>query len=410
VLVVDDELTLVRIYARTLGAEGYRVLTATDGDTAEVMLRRCGLDAVISDVAMPGMDGIKLLRAMRRINGDVPVILATGDHENARAHQAIEEGALMVLVKPVDLRALSQIVAHAIQLRRLATLAREARQRGGKQDRDAEAPAAGLTVCFEAALAKLWMAYQPIVCWDSLGVVGYEALVRSDEPMLTQPSALFGAAGRLGRTLELGRAIRARVAASIPFAPEGTRIFVNLHPEDLADDGLYSTREPLRAHADRVVLEVTERDSLGLVPHLEGRIDTLRAAGFRIAVDDLGAGYSGLASFAQLKPSVVKLDASLIHDIDKSPVKRKIVQAMAALCHDMNVEMVAEGVETEEERQTAGFLGCRYHQGFAYGRPERRLPKDPAAARATTHELPPPHRIKTSREAADAGDERTLQP
>jgi EAL domain-containing protein (putative c-di-GMP-specific phosphodiesterase class I) len=383
-LVVDDELTLVRIYARALSAEGYRVLTATDGDTAEVMFRRCGLDVVISDVAMPGMDGIKLLRTMRRINGDVPVILATGDHEDARAHQAVEEGAIMYLVKPVDLRALSQIVAHAIQLRRLATLARETQHHDEGQDQRAEAPVEGLAARFDLALEKLWMAYQPIVCWDSLAVVGYEALVRSDEPMVSQPSALFGAARRLRRTMELGRAIRARVAAGIPFTPAGSRIFVNLHPEDLADDGLYSTRDPLRAYADRVVLEVTERESLGLVPHLEGRIDTLRAAGFRIAVDDMGAGYSGLASFAELKPSVVKLDASLIHGIDKSPVKRKIVQAMAALCRDMSVEMIAEGVETEEERQTAGFLGCQYHQGFAYARPERRFTKqaEPGASNA----------------------------
>ena len=369
VLVVDDELALVRVYERALAAEGYRVLTATDGDMAEVMFRRCGLDAVVSDISMPGMDGLKLLHCMRRIDGDVPIILATGDHQDERARRAVEEGALMYLVKPVDLRALSQVVAHAIQMRRFATLARDAQRHGGKQAPDAAVPEEGFAARFDVALDKLWMAYQPIVCWDSLALLGYEALVRSDEPMLSQPGALFGAAERLGRTLELGRAIRARIASSIPLVPRGVRIFVTLPPAELADDGLYSSCEPLLPHADRVVLEVTERDSLGLVPHLEARLEMLRAAGFRIAVDDLGAGYAGLASLAQLKPAVVKLDASLIHDIDKSPVKRKIVQAMATLCRDMSVEMIAEGVETEEELRAAMAMGFDEAQGFLLARP-----------------------------------------
>jgi DNA-binding NtrC family response regulator len=127
VLVVDDELAVVRVYARALGADGYQVFTATDGDTAELMFRKCAVDAVVTDIAMPGKDGIGLLRAMRRIDRDVPVILATGDHDEASARRAVEEGAFMLLVKPVDLRALGQMVGHATLLRQLGKLAREAR-------------------------------------------------------------------------------------------------------------------------------------------------------------------------------------------------------------------------------------------------------------------------------------------
>ena len=380
VLVVDDELTVVRVYARALGADGFRVLTATDGETAEMMFRRCRLDAVISDVSMPGMDGLKLLHAIHEIDPDVPVILATGDHADEVAHRAVEEGALMFLVKPVDLRALSQITAHAIQSRRAAELAGAPRGSVSGYHLRLDAPDAELDARFESALTRLYIAYQPIVCWATLEVFGYEALVRSDEPSLAGPGELFAAADRRCRTLELGRAIRALVAGRIDSAPAGALIFVNLHPKELSDEVLYSDREPLLPHARRVVLEITERDSLACVPDLPERIEKLRAAGFRIAVDDLGAGYAGLSSFAQLKPSVVKLDASLTHDVDKSPVKRKIVQAVRSLCQDMGVELIAEGVETEEERQTLGFLGCRYHQGFAYARPSRGFARSPADA------------------------------
>ena len=377
VLVVDDELTMVRVYARALSADGFHVLTAADGEAAEMMFRRCRFDAVITDVTMPGMDGLALLRSVREVDPHVPVILATGDHRDDLAQLAVEGQALMLLVKPIDLRALSQVTAYAIQLRRLATLSREVGAVSGVHGR-AGTPEAGLVARFDAALSKLWIAYQPIVCWATLALLGYEALVRSDEPSLAQPDALFDAAERLGRTPELGRRIRAHVAAAIPSAPAGARIFVNLHPEELADETLYSAVEPLHAHAQRVVLEITERESLTSVPRLAERIDALLAAGFQIALDDLGAGYAGLSSFAQLRPSVVKLDAFLTRDIDKIRVKRKIVEAIALLCRDMGVELVAEGVETEEERQTLGFLGCRYQQGFAYARPTRSFVRAPA--------------------------------
>jgi EAL domain-containing protein (putative c-di-GMP-specific phosphodiesterase class I) len=367
VLVVDDELMVARVYSRSLGAEGYRVLTATDGETAEMMFRRCDFDAVISDVSMPGIDGIQLLQAMRRIHSDVPVIMATGDHADAQAQRAVAAGALMYLVKPIDLRSLSQIVSHAIHLHRLGMPVRPAEPHRASADRGE------LSARFDAALERLWIAYQPIVSWASLEISGYEALVRSDEPSLGDPDALFGAAAELDRTPELGRAIRARVAAAIPNAPVGARIFVNVHTADLQGDALYAAAEPLREHAGRIVLEITERDSLDRVKDLAGRLAKLRAAGFHIAVDDLGAGYAGLASFVELKPSVVKLDACLIRDIHKSDTKRRIVQAMVLLCRDMAIELVAEGVETDEERRTLGFLGCRLQQGFIYARPERRF-------------------------------------
>jgi EAL domain-containing protein (putative c-di-GMP-specific phosphodiesterase class I) len=370
VLVVDDELAVVRVYARALGAEGYHVLTATDGDAAELMFRKGAVDAVLSDITMPGMDGISLLRAMRRIDRDVPVILATGDHEEQSARRAVEEGALALLVKPVDLRALGQIVGHAVLLRRLGKLAREARDHiDAQSERPGERQS--LITSFDAALEGLWIAFQPIVRWDTRAPVGFEALVRADESSLCQPSLLFGAAARLGRTLELGRAIRAKIAAAIPEAPEGARIFVNVDSEELQDEALYGAGEPLRPFADRVVLEIAERAPLDAVSRLGERIEQLRAAGFRIAVDDLGAGYAGLGSFARLRPSVVKLDVSLVRDIDQDAVKRKIVQSMATLCAGMRVELVAEGVETEQERQTLGFLGCYHHQGFLYAPPQR---------------------------------------
>jgi EAL domain-containing protein (putative c-di-GMP-specific phosphodiesterase class I) len=156
-------------------------------------------------------------------------------------------------------------------------------------------------------------------------------------------------------------------------APEAT-LFLNLHPSDRADETLFDTLSPLTQMASRVVLEVTERAAIEEVDDVERRVSQLREHGFRVAVDDLGAGYAGLSSFALLEPEIVKLDVSLLRDIDQSPVKQKLVASMTSLCKDMGFLVVAEGVETVAERDCVVALGCDLLQGFLFARPGRPFP------------------------------------
>jgi EAL domain-containing protein (putative c-di-GMP-specific phosphodiesterase class I) len=88
-----------------------------------------------------------------------------------------------------------------------------------------------------------------------------------------------------------------------------------------------------------------------------------------VAVDDLGAGYAGLTSFAMLSPEVVKIDMSLVRGIDQNPVTQRIIRSVVTLCRDMRVNLVAEGVETAAERDTLLALGCDLLQGYFFGRP-----------------------------------------
>src|SRR5204863_4374487 len=125
---------------------------------------------------------------------------------------------------------------------------------------------------------------------------------------------------------------------------------VNLHVTDLVDPWLSAPDSPLSKIAHRVVLEVTERSSLDEVKDVRARVAALREMGFRIAVDDLGAGYAGLTSFTLLEPEIVKLDMTLVRDVHQSATKRKLIRSMAELCKDMGMLVVGEGVETAEER------------------------------------------------------------
>jgi EAL domain-containing protein (putative c-di-GMP-specific phosphodiesterase class I) len=188
---------------------------------------------------------------------------------------------------------------------------------------------------------------------------------------MASPLRLLEAAEELRRVHDLGRAIRAAVAQTLDTCEPDLHMFVNLHPLDLIDESLFSTDDPLSDFASRVVLEITERAALDQIPSSESRIRALRDLGFRVAVDDLGAGYAGLATLAQLAPEVVKLDMSLIRNVDSDVVKQKLVRMVTAVSHDLGATVVGEGIETESERQMAIDLGCDLLQGFLLGRPAR---------------------------------------
>ncbi len=242
-------------------------------------------------------------------------------------------------------------------------------------DQPAAGDLVGLEVTFSRALASMWMAYQPIVNASTSTVFGYEALLRSDEPALPNPSAVLGAAERLGRLDDIGRAVRSKAPEPILRAPPGALLFINLHARDLLDATLTSPSAALSSIAGRVVLEVTERASLDEVPNTRAKVAQLREMGFRIAIDDLGAGYAGLTTFAQLEPEFVKLDMSLVRGVHASAVKQKLVRSMTTLCKDMGISVVAEGVEVPEERDACIALGCTLLQGYLLAKPGRAFPE-----------------------------------
>jgi EAL domain-containing protein (putative c-di-GMP-specific phosphodiesterase class I) len=126
--------------------------------------------------------------------------------------------------------------------------------------------------------------------------------------------------------------------------------------------------------ASRVVLEITERASLHGIPDIRARIASLRQLGFRIALDDLGAGYAGLTSFALLEPDVVKLDMALVRDLNSEPTKRTLVRTMISMCKELGIVVTSEGIETREERDDLALAGCDLMQGFLYARPGEGFP------------------------------------
>jgi EAL domain-containing protein (putative c-di-GMP-specific phosphodiesterase class I) len=373
ILIADDEPMLLRGLERVLHRSGYEVVTANDGNEAARLLAQMKFDAIVSDISMPGMDGIALLRAARDRDLDVPVLLVTGAPAVETAVEALEYGAFQYLTKPVDPQQFENAIEKAVQLRRMAAMKNEALELLGLQ-RAMAGDRAGLEASFERALETLWTAYQPIVRADDRSLFGYEALLRSTEPTLPHPGAIIQAAERLERLDRLGRTIRASAAPPVQGNPDAGLLFVNLHPRDLLDPTLTSPDAPLSKIADRVVLEITERASLDEIKDTQSRVARLREMGFRIAIDDLGAGYAGLTSFALLEPEIVKLDMSLVRNVHKQSTKQKLIRSMTSLCKDMGMMVVGEGVENVAERDALLELGCDLLQGYLFARPDRAFP------------------------------------
>ncbi len=370
VLIVDDDELVAEAHRKLLCRAGFGAIAVSNSLTALELLKRGDVfDAIISDIVMPNMDGVTLLREVRKHNLDVPVILMTGNPSFDTAVSAVQHGGFRYLTKPVDMNELAEAVGDAVSMHRLACLKREALTLLASHQKQL-GDRASLEVHFEQALDQLWIAYQPIVDSRNHVLFGYEALVRSTASTLNNPGLLFDAAERLGRVRDLGRRIRQLVAARMNELPLGALMFVNLHSLDIEDSDLDNPMAALSEHADRIVLEVTERSSLDEIKDIPERIKRLRALGYRIAVDDLGAGYAGLSCFSRLEPDIAKLDMSLIRGIDASTRMQSLVRSMINVCNrELSIQVVCEGVETLAERDALESLGAELLQGYLFGRP-----------------------------------------
>ncbi|MEQ8454951.1 MAG: EAL domain-containing protein [Sandaracinaceae bacterium] len=366
VLFVDDDADILRTFGRFMRAKGHEIQLAASVAGALAVIEREQIEAVVTDLSMPGANGLELIRAIRERDVDLPVIVVTGQPDVESASEAVELRAFRYFTKPVDVERLHEALRRAVTTYRLVNVRRRAAETHRSEQDGASAE---VERRFRSGMEGLWMAYQPLVAADTLETFGFEALLRTNEKTISHPGVFLEMAARLGTLHQLGRMTRSRAATDVMLRLEQGMLFVNLSAADLADPNLFSADAPLSRIASRVVLELTEREGLEGVVDVGERVAELRRLGFKIAIDDLGAGYSALSYFASLEPELVKLDMSLVRDIDQRPVKQRTVLSLVQLAHSLGIEVVAEGVETPAECKVLRSLECDYLQGFLFARP-----------------------------------------
>jgi PAS domain S-box-containing protein len=216
-------------------------------------------------------------------------------------------------------------------------------------------------------LEHLWVAWQPIVDLRTGGILGHEALIRGpkDSPWAL-PRELFRRAAAQGLALALEARCRHLALADAQRLPSGQIPFVNI-------DGRWphvAGGPDLLTHARPLALEISESHPILDNPVLLEILPAWRAAGHRLVLDDYGTGYAAAATVLAVHPDIIKLDRRIIAGLDQDPEKRSLVASLRAWTRDLGIALVAEGIETEGERQVLQDLGCDYGQGFYLGRPE----------------------------------------
>ena len=236
--------------------------------------------------------------------------------------------------------------------------------------------------------ARLISLLQPVLDLTAGRIMGYEALSRgpSNSP-LHAPQALFQVARQHGRQTALDW-LCVRAALEI-FARLGLpgRLFVNLSPASLLDaafapDAVLAALAGVGMDSHQVVIEITENADELDYGALREAVARLRAVGIEVAMDDLGEGFSSLRLWSELKPAFVKIDKHFISGIHADPLKIQFVRSIAQLADGAGTQVIAEGVETEEQSQFLKLLKCNEMQGYLFSRP---LPFEQITSLLETH-------------------------
>jgi len=373
ILLVDDEPLLLKLLARKLTDLGFTSITACSSGAAALVSidsDQVPPDLIVSDLNMPEMDGIEFVRHLveRRFAGSL--VFLSGEDERtlqsaeklARTHTLSVLGSLRKPVTPEALRALfdtwSPPLAVPMRPRKKAYTGDEVRTAIAKRE--------------------LINYYQPKVAVADGHVVGVEALVRWRHPVdgMVYPDQFIGVAEANGLIDDLTRVVLSdALAQSRNWHDAGLalRVAVNISMDNLASidfaDFVISQAAQAGVAAKDLVLEVTESRLMGdqRVP-LE-ILTRLRLKRFRLSIDDFGTGHSSLSQLRDIPFDELKIDQSFVHGAASNNTARAIFDASLGLAQQLNMEIVAEGVEDQADWDFLQSTGCHLAQGYFIARP-----------------------------------------
>jgi EAL domain-containing protein (putative c-di-GMP-specific phosphodiesterase class I) len=236
-------------------------------------------------------------------------------------------------------------------------------------------------------LPPFTMAFQPIV--HATGIYAHEALVRgtkgeSAESLFSRIDAsnlyTFDQECRI-RAIEMAAALRAEPPCiSINFVPGA------IYQPETCIQNTIDTAERVGMPLSNIIFEVSETEKVTHIQKLVSIFREYRRHGLRTAIDDFGAGYSGLDLLAEFQPEIIKLDIALIRNIHKRPASRAIVRAIASLCRELDILTIAEGVESEDELIVLRDMGLELFQGYYFARPALAAFAEPILPKASVTE------------------------
>lgn len=220
--------------------------------------------------------------------------------------------------------------------------------------------------------------YQPIVSLEDGSVYGYEALSRIDMPCSFNTEEMFHIAEELNCIWELEELCRKKSLKNVSGKLHHKRLFINVDPNVIHDEKFRegTTCKYLKKYdlmPSDIVFEITERTSIQDADTFRHTINHYKKQQYQIAIDDFGTAYAGIGRICVLEPHFLKIDMSIIRDIDKDVMKRSMVESFVVFCQNVNINLIAEGIETKEELETLIKMKIGYGQGYYLKRPDSQL-------------------------------------
>jgi EAL domain-containing protein (putative c-di-GMP-specific phosphodiesterase class I) len=346
---------------------------AADADEAAAIAHREQPDVALIDVSMPGGGGPRAAREISRVSPRTRVIALSAFEDRATVLEMLRAGAVGYLVKGMSgeeilgsihrvangRASMSAEVVDGIVLELSSQLRREEIEQQRTIARAAE-------IYRFVGGEGVAMHFQPIVDLQSREPVGFEALARFRSLPPRPPDEWFAEAAALELGVQLELATIQQALALVPALPEDAYLSVNCSHRTVGDPELPPLLQPV---AKRLVVEITEHEPVEDYEALASSLQPLRDLGVRIAIDDAGAGYASLRHTLQVDPDIVKVDITLTHGIDVDRARRALASALISFADEMDMTIVAEGIETEAELRTLCDLGVRYGQGYHLAKP-----------------------------------------
>jgi EAL domain-containing protein (putative c-di-GMP-specific phosphodiesterase class I) len=354
------------------------ITTSNDSREVPTVLMDYSPDLILLDLHMPHLDGFALLEIINRHAAGqfLPVLVLTADTTRDAVHRALRLGAHDFLTKPFDVEEVTIRVRNLLRTRIAYLELRRHNSRLQDHLESLDLVSTATQDSWDVRRARVEgvlaaggprMVFQSVVDLRTERIVGYEALARFDNEPVRGPDQWFIEADAVGLGVALEvQAVRAALT-HLPLLTTDEFLAINVSPATALAD----LHTQLGAHTpwDRVVLELTEHVLIEDYSSIQHALQSLRAAGARLSVDDTGAGFASLRHILNLVPDYVKLDISLCRGVDHDPARRALASALVTFTQDTNAIIIAEGIETPEERATLLNLGVHHGQGYLLGRP-----------------------------------------
>ena len=376
VLIADDDAMVLEALCEVVQADPdlELVAVAEDTDQAIELARLHRPDVAIVDIRMPGGGGLRVAKELRTTVPGTRVLAHSALADHATVVQMLELGAVGYLLKGTSPTEIRSAVRRASSGREtlspevLSLLVRDLASHLHGQDLVAAETEERAARIGHAISGEGWhLVYQPIVELSSRAVAGFEALARFTTPPQRPPNVWFKEAAEVGLGVELELVAIDTALRTLRRIPAEAYLSLNASHRTAMSPELVRT---LEGHdAKRIVVEITEHEPIDDYEDLGAALEILRGLGVRFAIDDAGAGFASLRHILNIRPDVIKLDVGLTRGIDQDLGRRALASALISFADQMDVSIVAEGIETLEELDTLRGLGARYGQGYYLGRP-----------------------------------------